>query len=181
VQELRSPPRASSVVKDCIRHTYDFLVVNCDEMKEAQGTTTNRIEPSLKCSQFWNHFMYLLTRIINEDRERYNLVLNHQSSSVYIVIFLRFILPIVQIGFHFYLFKEHARVPANRRGVKSADYINLYFKVKKFYNTSVKIIPEAKNIVPEYPKWLEPFVMQWLNEYDDMSMEYLHNALEKDR
>ncbi|CAF4717104.1 unnamed protein product, partial [Rotaria sp. Silwood2] len=75
----------------------------------------------------------------------------------------------------------HARVPGNRRGVKSADYINLYFKVKKIYNTSVKIIPEAKNIVPEYPKWFEPFVMQWLNEYDDMSMEYLHNALEKDR
>jgi len=23
--------------------------------------------------------------------------------------------------------------------------------------------------------------MQWLNENDDMSMEYLHNALEKDR
>ncbi|CAF4773182.1 unnamed protein product, partial [Rotaria sp. Silwood2] len=46
----------------------------------------------------------------------------------------------------------HARVPGNRRGVKSADYINLYFKVKKIYNTSVKIIPEAKNIVPEYPK-----------------------------
>ena len=50
------------------------------------------------------------------------------------------------------LFKEHARVPPERREVKSADYMNLHFMVKRFYDTSVKIIPEAKNIVPEYPK-----------------------------
>ncbi|CAF1480942.1 unnamed protein product, partial [Rotaria sordida] len=75
----------------------------------------------------------------------------------------------------------HARIPPERREVKSADYMNLQFVVKRFYDTSVKIIPEAKNIIPEYPKWFEPFVMQWFNENDDISMEYLHNALEKDQ
>jgi hypothetical protein len=52
----------------------------------------------------------------------------------------------------FIYFSEHARVPPERREVKSADYMNLHFMVKRFYDTSVKIIPEAKNIVPEYPK-----------------------------
>ena len=47
---------------------------------------------------------------------------------------------------------EHARVPAERRDIKSADYMNLQFMVKRFYDTAVKVIPEAKNTVPEYPK-----------------------------
>jgi hypothetical protein len=102
VQELSSPPRASSVVKDCvkncIRHTYNFLFANCDEVykrESKQPTTsltdnneqyddgtqtsilsTNVIGPNLKSLQFWHQLMYLLTCIISEDRERYSLVLN---------------------------------------------------------------------------------------------------------
>ena len=103
VQELSSPPRASGVVKDCvkncIRHTYNFLFANCDEVYKRESkqqanliennneqnedgiqgstpTTTNVVGPSLKSLQFWHHFMYLLTCIISEDRERYSLVLN---------------------------------------------------------------------------------------------------------
>ncbi len=104
VQELSSPPRASGVVKDCvkncIRHTYNFLFANCDEVYKREskqqitttltennneqnddGTqisslTTNIIGPTLKNLQFWHQLMYLLTCIISEDRERYSLVLN---------------------------------------------------------------------------------------------------------
>lgn len=109
VQELSSPPRASGVVKDCVkncvRHTYNFLFANCDEVykresKQQQNplnpttTTTSLtdnsteqtnedgtpistvIGPSLKNLQFWHQLMYLLTCIISEDRERYSLVLN---------------------------------------------------------------------------------------------------------
>ncbi|CAF1048831.1 unnamed protein product [Rotaria sordida] len=212
VQELSSPPRASSVVKDCvkncIRYTYDFLVANCeevykreskqqmnmdennDEQNEDERTTTNIIGPSLKSLQFWNHFMYLLTRIISEDRERYSLVLNQFPSEVNVGhISADTLWKLFSADLKEHL-EEHARVPAERREIKSADYMNLHFMIKKFYDTSVKIIPEAKNIVPEYPnsytpkefkRWFEPFVIQWLNENDDMSMEYLHNALEKDR
>jgi len=40
------------------------------------STTISVIGPSLKSLQFWHNFMYLLTCIISEDRERYSLVLN---------------------------------------------------------------------------------------------------------
>jgi len=113
VQELSSPPRASGVVKDCvkncIRHTYNFLFANCDEVYKRESKqqittttltennneqnddgiqisslTTNIIGPTLKNLQFWHQLMYLLTCIISEDKERYSLVLNQL---VYIVLF----------------------------------------------------------------------------------------------
>ena len=106
VQELSSPPRASSVVKDCvkncIRHTYNFLFANCDEVYKRESkqpvatatgssmdeneltddgairspATNNTVGPNVKNLQFWHQLMYLLTCIISEDRDRYSLVLN---------------------------------------------------------------------------------------------------------
>ncbi|CAF1340173.1 unnamed protein product [Adineta ricciae] len=215
VQELSSPPRASGVVKDCvkncIRHTYNFLFANCDEVYKreskqqpngtdnppeqpvedvAQGSVPNVVVPSLKSLQFWHHFMYLLTCIISEDRERYSLVLNQFPSELNVGhISADTLWKLLSTDLKDHL-EEHARVPAERREIKSADYMNLHFMIKRFYDTLVKVIPESKNTVPEYPnyytpkefkRWFEPFVMQWLNENDDMSMEYLHNAVEKDR
>ena len=106
VQEMSSPPRASAVVKDCVKnciqHTYNFLFANCDEVykRESQQQTTtttsstenneqyddgisNFIAPSLKNLQFWHQLMYLLTCIISEDKERYSLVLNQYVFQLY--------------------------------------------------------------------------------------------------
>lgn len=45
----------------------------------------------------------------------------------------------------------------------------------------MKDVPPYKGAVPEYPAWFEPFVMQWLNENDDVSLEYLHGAFNRDK
>ena len=100
---MSSPPRASAVVKDCVKncitHTFDFLFANCDEVYKreskqqnnstenpseqtedqqltATSSSTTVVTPSLKSLEFWHQLMYLLSRIISEDRERYGLVLN---------------------------------------------------------------------------------------------------------
>ncbi len=55
------------------------------------------------------------------------------------------------------------------------------FRVKWLYKTYVAEVPPYKGQVPEYPAWFEAFVMQWLNENDDVSLEFLHGAYARDK
>ncbi|VDN98498.1 unnamed protein product [Rodentolepis nana] len=75
--------------------------------------------------------------------------------------------------------EQHANM--SNRYCKTSDYMNLCFKVKWFYNTHISEVPELKNVVPGYPSWFEPFVMQWLNENDEISMDFLRNAYQRDK
>uniref|UniRef100_A0A8C2U0T8 Unc-13 homolog C n=1 Tax=Coturnix japonica TaxID=93934 RepID=A0A8C2U0T8_COTJA len=127
VLELQSPPRASTVVKDCVRacldSTYRYIFDNCYDLysqlieqvrphgkkqevpKEEQGPTTKNLD-------FWAQLITLMVTIIDEDKTAYTPVLNQL-----VLIF----------------------------------------------------------------RWFEPFVIQWLDENEDVSMEFLHGALERDK
>ena len=54
-------------------------------------------------------------------------------------------------------------------------------QVKWLYNQYAKDVPPYKGSVPEYPTWFESSVMQWLNENDDVSLEYLNGAFARDK
>ncbi|XP_031616622.1 uncharacterized protein LOC116336710 isoform X3 [Contarinia nasturtii] len=189
VQELSSPPRASTVVKDCVkaclRSTYQFLFENCYELynrnfqedpNEAKRDPDDH-GPKLDSVDFWHKLIALIASVTEEDINSYSTVLNQFPQELNIGQ-----LSAAQMWSLFavdmkYALEEHEQ----HRLCPSSAYMNLHFKVKYHYKTYVKDVPPYKGAVPEYPAWFEPFVMQWLNENDDVSLEYLHGAFNRDK
>lgn len=133
--------------------------------------------PKLDSLDFWHKLIACLVSVIEEDRNVYSPKMNQfphelnvgQQSAATI-----FALLAVDIK---YALEEHEQA----RLCESSAYMNLNFAVKRFYVKHIKDVPPYKSSVPEYPAWFEPFVMQWLNENDDVSLEYLKGAYARDK
>uniref|UniRef100_A0A8C4YWW3 Unc-13 homolog Ba (C. elegans) n=1 Tax=Gadus morhua TaxID=8049 RepID=A0A8C4YWW3_GADMO len=188
VLEVPRPPRASQVVRDCVKacltSTYDFIFNNCVQLYNSQfqpilppESPPAEKEPSIQSLDFWPKLITLIVSIIEEDKTSYTPIINQFPQELDVGKLSAEVLWSLFAQDMKSALEDHEQ----QRRYRPADYMNLLFKVKWLHCEYVQDLPAFVLAVPPWPVWFLPFVLAWLAENEEVSLEFMSAALERDK